>query len=139
MVKYPDGHRHSTADLTDDGLRQFARELLAAGFNVYVSDSRGWGTYFKFGRVVDGVERVGYVQVDLLSYKFSMPIKPSREHGSGMFVAGAEVWPGGSEKLTVANATLYASPSNRNHLVGTHQNYNDPSERHQRMYVAVSE
>lgn len=111
-------------------LADFGKELLAAGFKVFVfrSDvervSKGGkescATTVGFSRVVDGRECFGSVSYSLAGYQFSMPIKPSREHGSAMFIGGDKLPE--FDSLTLANAELYASPTGFNRLVGTQEN-----------------
>src|SRR4051812_5548804 len=77
--------------ITDDALREYADRLEANGFTVY--EPKGSKRYFLYSRMVDGQECFGYVQSDWYvgpggpsGYSHSMPIKPSIENGSSMFV-----------------------------------------------------
>lgn len=102
-------------------LREYMELLQRNGFVVYEPLGGYRGTYFLYSRVVDGVECFGSVQCDEFGgYSHSMPIKPSREHGSGMFVGDKD-----SEQLTVDKAMQVASPNNWNRLVGKQANYKD--------------
>jgi hypothetical protein len=133
-------------------LAEFAGLLTNNDFRVYVFKSEitrmergGLESSVKhlgFSRVVDDRECFASVSLDgrfggpprphhrplrlsarpLLPWSFSMPIKPSREHGSGMFIGGDHIED--FDLLTLPNAMLYASPTGRNHLVGTHENDN---------------
>ena len=119
-------------------LADFGKELLAEGFKVYVftSDVRrvanggleSVATTFGFSREVDGREVRASVSYGLSGFQFSMPIKPSREHGSAMFIDGDDIPE--FEDLTVANAERYAAPTGTNRLVGTHENYTAVAAEH---------
>lgn len=122
-------------------LARYAQELLANGFKVYVFQSdvtrvaNGGAEQrrrsFRYSRVVDGQTCYGNVQEEFFgTVKHHMPIKPSKEHGSAMFV-------GDDDRADLASAERTASPSNWNKLVGTQQNYHDPMS--DRMYVEVQE
>ena len=108
--------------IKDDGLRAYADLLEANGFAIYEPKS-STGSWFTYSRMVDGVECFGTVEKDQAplarGYKHTMPIRPSVEHGSSMFVAGVP------EELTVEAAEAVASPSNYNHLVGIQKNYRE--------------
>ena len=118
-------------------LSAFADELRADGFRVYVFQSdvervakggrENCATWFGFSRMVG--ERECYASVSdsgmFGGYQFSMPIKPSREHGSAMYIGGRDTPE--FDELTLENARLYASPTGRNALVGTRENYGPPS------------
>lgn len=112
------------------GLLAYADRLQEAGFRVYIPTPASPGrrlTYFAYARDVDGSERpcYGFVQYkDFFTFDHTMPIKPSRENGSSMFVQDVnEVHD--PDDLTVEQATRVASPSNWNEIVGTQQNYYD--------------
>lgn len=98
-----------------------ATELESAGFDIHVSSrdaelSRrlNWFQFRKNGRI-------GYYSGDFLAdHNWSMPIRPSREHGSSMFVEAAEDAPNAIE-----SASIITQESNHNHIVGTHKNYAD--------------
>lgn len=73
-----------------------------------------------------------------------MNIKPSRQHGSSMWIQGTtgDRWsrPNGMndyDDLTVANACLYASPTGYNPLVGTQANHGDPADRPLNIWAEV--
>ena len=98
-----------------------ATELESAGFDIHVSSSSAkfyrrlnWFQFRKNGRI-------GYYSGDFLAdHNWSMPIRPSREHGSGMFVEAAEDAPNAIEA-----ATIITHESNYNPIIGTHKNYAD--------------
>ena len=105
-------------------LSEYANRLEAAGFAIYESVS-GPGTYFRYSRMVDGKECFGYIQLDYFgTFQHLMPIKPSIEHGSSMWVPDARGK--ALSALDVETAKLVARPFNRNPVVGTHANYADP-------------
>lgn len=100
---------------------EIATELDAAGFEIRVPASEA-----KLGRRLDWFQfrkdgRIGYHYSHFLSdHNWSMPIKPSRQYGSGMFVDAAE----DAETATEA-ATIITQEFNVNSLVGRHANYAD--------------
>lgn len=115
-------------------LAEFARLLTHNSFRVHVFKSEitrmergGLESSVKhlgFSREVDGRECFASVSLDgrFGGPSFSMPIKPSREHGSGMFIGGDHIED--FDLLTLTNAMLYAAPTGSNRLVGIHQNDN---------------
>lgn len=118
--------------IRDEGLRRYADLLAANGFAIY-EPIGSMGTYFTYSRMVDDRECFGTVQAERFGgYTHTMPIRPSIEHGSSMWV---EKLPGqrdatndgSNEALTVAVAKMVAKPANRNALVGKQENYRDPS------------
>lgn len=119
--------------IKDDGLKAYAHLLESNGFAIYEPTPSGYtrGTYFTYSRVVDGQECFGTVQSeDFGGYTHTMPIKPSREHGSSMWVAGLPGQDdnsndGSYEVLTVEAAQMVARPFNTNPLVGKQANYKD--------------
>lgn len=113
----------------DSGLQMFATMLKNEGFRVYVLKSPS-GRTLKFSRNVDGQECFGYVSNAFKSYEFYMPIKPSVENGSSMWVNGV------NGDLTIANAKKVARKLNYNPLVGTQQNYFD-TEWHFKLYEEI--
>lgn len=118
--------------IADEALDAYADTLMAAGFTVYEPTGPA-ARYFRYSRVVDGQECFGVVQQEALrlqGYSHSMPIKPSKENGSSMFVDGVE---DGFDALTVEAAETVAQPRNHNPLVGWQDNYDDP--RTARMYT----
>ena len=105
--------------IKNDALREYADLLAANGFAIYEPSGR-WGEYFMYSQVVDGQECFGTVQYDRIDgFEHHMPIKPSVENGSSMFVAGVP------NELTVEAARKVAQPANHNHLVGSQRNYED--------------
>lgn len=109
--------------INDDGLRAYADLLQRNGFTIY--EPSGWWKFFIYSRVVDGQECFGMVQTNgyrseqFKAYEHSMPIKPSVENGSSMWVEGVP------NELTVEAAKLIARPTNYNPLVGRQKNYED--------------
>lgn len=87
------------------------------------------------GGTPETVECFGTVQLGYFGgFSHSMPIKPSREHGSSMWVAGVpdstpDQYDRGTmndgDPLTVEAARKVASYRNSNPLVGTQRNYRD--------------
>jgi hypothetical protein len=117
-------------------LSDFGKQLLAEGYKVFVFRSdvervakggkESCATTIGFSRVVDGRECFASVSrgYGRGGYQFSMPMKPSRKHGSSMFIGNTDQTPE-FESLTLDNAELYASPTGYNRLVGTQEN--DPA------------
>ena len=110
--------------IIDDGLRVYADLLERNGFSIYepVSGKVSPGSYFMYSRDVNGQECFGYVQKDYATgktYSHTMPIRPSIQHGSSMYVDGTD------DQLTVEAARKVASPFNTNNVVGRHANYED--------------
>lgn len=107
--------------LTNETLRAYAELLQRAGFAIY--EPKGVvGDYFMYSRIVDDVECFGLVQREWGGaevYRHLMPIQPSVEHGSSMYVDGV------LNELTIDVAQEIASPRNTNSVVGTHDNFND--------------
>jgi len=116
--------------IKDEGLKAYAHTLAAAGFAIY-EPTGSMGSYFTYSRMVDGQECFGTVQAEYFGgYSHHMPIKPSRENGSSMWVAGLPGQKdssndGSYEVLTVEAARMIARPSNRNPLVGVQRNHYD--------------
>lgn len=98
---------------------EIATELADAGFEIRVPENEA-----RLGRRLDWFQfrkdgRIGYHYSNFLSdHNWSMPIKPSRQHGSGMFVDAAE-----DATTATEAATIITQESNWNPLVGTHANY----------------
>ena len=107
--------------ITDGGLLDYAQRLEQAGFTIY-EPLRSPARYFRYSRMVNGVECFGYVQKAWTGsgYEHSMPIRPSVQHGSSMWVEGVP------NDLSIETAMLVARRSNRNPLVGKQDNYADP-------------
>lgn len=110
-------------------LAEYAERLRKNGFTVYVHvDTERAGnitpqTFFGYSREVDGRPCFGNVQRATFwrlgqPGEHHMPIKPSRENGSSMYVPAADklVW------SDVEAARMVARPSNWNELVGTQEN-----------------
>lgn len=133
------------AQLLEPELADFATRLLGEGYRVFVFRSdvervanggrEACASSISFSRVVDGRECFASVDNTLSGYQFHMPIKPSREHGSSMFIGGDRAQE--FDDLSLPNAELYAFPIGRNALVGTKENYEDPAWR-PRLYVEVT-
>ncbi|MGG7128910.1 hypothetical protein ACQPUH_15345 [Clostridium perfringens] len=98
-----------------------ATELDAAGFEIRVPAREA-----ELGRRLDWFQfrkdgRIGYHYAHFLAdHNWSMPIKPSRGHGSGMFVDAAE-----DAKTAIESAAIITQEFNVNPLVGHHANYAD--------------
>ncbi|AOE44701.1 hypothetical protein SEA_STROSAHL_98 [Gordonia phage Strosahl] len=106
--------------IKDEKLREYAQLLHDNGFTVHVP--RSIAHYFKYSRVVDGNEYYGTVQrctLRLEGYSHAMPIKPSRDFGSSMYVPDVE---DGWDNLTVEAAEKVAQKFNHNKDVGNQQN-----------------
>lgn len=102
------------SEIFTDEVAPFAAELIENGFTVYAPTEprmRIDGTpvrvsWFHFSRVIGIAEcfgTVGYDRID--GYAVTMPIKPSREFGSGVLVTAK------SGSVTIADAKLAASTS----------------------------
>lgn len=120
------------ADILTPDLAEYAAMLADNGFRVYVFTSdvarvakggkKACATSLGFSRIVDGDECRASVSTTYFGRpQFSMPIKPSRQHGSAMFIGGDSAPE--DDGLTLYNAELYASPTGTNRLVGTHKNH----------------
>lgn len=112
-------------DILTPELRDYATELLEAGFSIYVVErpSPRPLSFFRYSQVVEGRECFGYVQYDnLYGYSHSMPIKPSRQSGSSMFIGNSEE-PDQGTAQSVDYARRVAQPRNWNHLIGWQDNY----------------
>ncbi|AVD99659.1 hypothetical protein HWB51_gp041 [Mycobacterium phage Cuke] len=106
--------------IRNDALREYSNLLEANGFAIYESKDPTFD-YFVYSRMVDGRECFGSVSYDRFEgFNHSMPIKPSREHGSSMFIEGIR-----HLEATVEAAKKTASPTNSNKVVGRHENYRD--------------
>lgn len=126
-------------------LSDFGKLLLAHGFKVFVFRSdvervakgglEAHARHISFSREVDGRTCRASVDYGLAGYQFYMPIKPSRENGSGMFIGNTNEMPE-FDSLTLENAELYASPTGYNRLVGTQENYPDGYDH---LYIEVTE
>jgi hypothetical protein len=112
--------------IRDPELVAYADTLSAAGFTIY-EPTRSPADWFTYSRLVDGQECFGSVQREgriWPNYSHSMPLKPSAEHGSSMWVAGVDDGPA-HLALTVEAAQCVARPFNTNKLVGRQANYRD--------------
>ncbi len=110
------------AIIKDESLVDYANVLYDNGFSIYVAP--GVHNFFVYSREVDGKECFGSVQYDSFEgYRHFMPIKPSTEHGSGMFVEDGTNNVVSGRSLDAAR--FVASSKNYNHLVGSQENYVD--------------
>lgn len=114
--------------IRNETLRNYADTLKAAGFTIYAPG--GTWDYFTYSRTVDGVERFGTVQLGHFGgFSHSMPLRPSRENGSGMWVEGVpdstpdQGDPSGPDPLTVEAAENVTQSVNYNPLVGIQHNH----------------
>lgn len=145
----------TTARILKPALAEFAKELLANGYKVYVFKSdikrvangglESVATSMGFSREVDGETRYASVSIGHFeAANFSFPIRPSRQHGSSMWIGGAkelrdqDTYGSMSEALILENAALYTSPTASNPLVGTHQNYGGTYWREGGIYEEVT-
>lgn len=131
----------TTDNILKPKLAEFAKELAANGYKVYLfkSDIKRVAnggmpqvaTSLGFSRFVDGRECFASVSLGHFDgANFSFPIKPSRQHGSSMWIGGNprlrshEVYKGEmTEELCLVNAEVYTLPMASNPLVGTHENF----------------
>jgi hypothetical protein len=98
---------------TIDRLTAYGNLLKAAGFTVWLTTSgtRGFLTYERDGHY-------GHLQYsDFEGWQHDMPLVPSKEYGSSMFIGEpvADVW-------SVAAAEQAARATNHNPIVGTRPN-----------------
>ena len=114
--------------IRNDALRNYADTLKGAGFTVYAPG--GAWDFFTYSRTVNGLECFGTVQIGHYGgFSHHMPIRPTRDNGSSMWVEGVpdstpdQGDPHGDNPLTVKAAQRVASPSNYNRLVGTQRNH----------------
>lgn len=104
--------------IRNDALREYADLLHDNGFAIY--EPGGTWDFFLYSQVIDGQECFGTVQYDRIDgIAHHMPIKPSRENGSSMWVQGVP------DEFTVEAARAVAQPANFNPLVGHQRNYRD--------------
>ena len=103
--------------IVDEVLEEYAKLLESHGFTVYEPRR-----YFRYSRIVNGLECFGYVQRRWTGsdYEHTMPIRPTIQNGSSMWV---DLVP---DTLTVETALAVARPSNQNPIVGRQVNYDDP-------------
>ena len=109
--------------ISDPELAAYADVLEAAGFAIYESASGRPSAYFRYSRVVGDKECFGYVQrnwVGATKFSHLMPILPSIEHGSSMWVKGVP------NTLSVKSAAAICQPVNSNPIVGQRRNFADP-------------
>lgn len=111
--------------IADPQLREFAQTLLANGFTVWLSKGSLRSSYITYSQMVDDKECFGTVSAQRIAlggsrYTHLMPIRPSREYGSSMWVEGVP------NELSLEAAQKVAQPTNRNHVVGQHENWPDP-------------
>lgn len=102
-------------------LQEYAHRLSEAGFRVYAHSGPGLITFLLYSQEVDGKTCFGSVQRANFGngYEHHMPIRPSKENGSSMWVKDVP------EDLSVEAARMVARPSNYNPLVGTQANWQD--------------
>lgn len=101
---------------TVDRLVEYGNRLKAAGFRVWVTETPrgGFLTYAKDGNY-------GHLQANYFGkWAHDMPLVPSREYGSSMFIGKPveDVW-------SVEAAEQAAQPTNHNDVVGTRRNAGD--------------
>lgn len=100
-------------------LTSYGNELVAAGFEVWLT--KGYfrsGGYLQYRDPATGAQ--GSLQYsDHEGWQHLMPIVPSRENGSSMFLETQ------TDPFTVDAARECARPTNRNNVVGTQRNAGD--------------
>ena len=102
--------------ILNDELRHYAKLLSNRGFTIHEPTSMH-DNEFGYSQMVGGRKCFGSVmQTRDGSFKHLMPITPSQENGSWMFVDGVP------DALTVEAARTVAQPTNWNKLVGTQEN-----------------
>jgi hypothetical protein len=104
-------------------LTAYGQELVAAGFEVWLTKTGDrHGGYLQYRDPATGC--CGSLQhIDHEGWQHLMPIIPSRENGSSMFIS-KPLWP-----FTVEAARQCAQPSNRNDVVGQQANARDRTWR----------
>lgn len=97
-------------DTDTERLTTYGRELAAAGFEVWLTDTT-WGGYLQYTDPQTGYS--GSLQrSEWDGYQHLMPLVPSREYGSAMHLdTDTDPW-------TVEAARECASATNRNHATG---------------------
>jgi len=104
-----------------DPLGRYADELVAAGFEVWRTrrgaNDAGWLTY---RNPANGCW--GTLQGGSDGWEHLMPIRPSRENGSSMFVQDRRHPLRRLDPFTVEAAIQCARPSNWNEVVGRQEN-----------------
>lgn len=112
--------RESTA-ATYVMLASYGNDLAAAGFEVWLTPTT-FGAYLQYRDPATGACGT-FAHSDHEGWGHSMPIVPSREFGSSMFIdTAADVW-------TVDAARETAQLTNRNPVVGTQRNAADRTWR----------
>lgn len=105
-------------------LTEYGNELVAAGFQVWLTRTfSAHGGYLQYRDPATGA--CGSLQYSdhEAAWQHLMPIVPSRENGSSMWI------PDPADPFTVEAARQCARPTNRNHLVGTQRNAGDRTWR----------
>jgi hypothetical protein len=91
-------------------LTQYGQELAAHGYEVWLTKGGQHGGYLQYKDLTTGDQ--GSLQYSLMEgWGHSMPIVPSREYGSGMYIEDPE------PPFTVEAARQCAQPTNYNRAV----------------------
>lgn len=104
-------------------LRAYGQALVDAGFEVWLTRTfTGSGGYLQYRDPATGCQ--GSLQESYFDgWQHLMPLVPSREFGSSMFIEDPlDPW-------TVGAARQCAQPTNRNSVVGTRENARDKTWR----------
>jgi hypothetical protein len=106
--------------MTTEQLTEYGQELVAAGFEVWFTQTWGGG-YLQYRDPATGA--CGSLQHGSEGWQHLMPIPPSREFGSSMHLDKP------SPPFTVEAAKECARPFNRNGIVGRQPNAGDRTWR----------
>lgn len=94
-------------------LREYGQRLAAAGLEVWLN-THYWGGWLTYKNPENGCYGT-FQHSDHFGWSHYMPLIPSREYGSAMFVGNADDW-------SVEAALRTAMPENFNPIVGTQKN-----------------
>jgi hypothetical protein len=105
-------------------LTEYGTELVAAGFEVWLTKtSFGNGGYLQYRDPATGAQGSLQYSAHDAAWQHLMPIVPSRQYGSSMFLQTA------TDPFTVDAARECARLSNYNNVVGTQANAKDRAWR----------
>ena len=107
---------------TKEEVEAYGLRLVDAGFEVWMSDYGRTG-YLVY-RNTDNECWGTFQPSEHSGWEHSMPIEPSREHGSSMWVEDIE-----PDQWTIEAARKCAQRSNYNPIVGRHHNVRDKYRR----------
>lgn len=111
----PELSQAGTLDKIHPTIAAYAEVLMAAGFTVYAPPAtrRDALNFLHYSQVVDGKVCFGTVSMDWFdSFVHSMPVKPSREHGSAIILS-KEIDP-----WSIEAAIRHAQPRNPGAFIG---------------------